>query len=208
MIRKANNNDLSRIAYVHSICFPNSFSTKLGKKYKLLEKLYFEYLKDNPELFLVATNENKEIIGFCMGYYCEKNNYQKLFLKNNFFKILWRFIFLLIIFEPKAWNKLFEKFKQKKNVVLNEKISSLNLNSIGDLLSICVLPEFRGKGVANTLIKEYEKELLIQGRTVCILTVENNNKRGISFYKKNGYFPYIVKGTTETTFAHILTVIN
>ena len=70
MVRQATMNDLNSIAVVHTLCFPDSFSTVFGARHKLLEQLYSEYIETNPELFLVAEDKDNEIVGFCMGYYC------------------------------------------------------------------------------------------------------------------------------------------
>lgn len=58
-IRQATLDDLEQIAKVHFQCFPDSFSTYLGKGRHgyLLQKFYQEYLDDAPELFLVAEDD-------------------------------------------------------------------------------------------------------------------------------------------------------
>lgn len=108
MIRQATFDDLPNIAKIHMECFPENFSTKLGKKRNgfLLSKFYEEYMLDAPELFLVAEEKNKKIIGFCMGYYGDRTQQKKRFLKNNFFRISFRMITLLIKGDKLAWKKL------------------------------------------------------------------------------------------------------
>lgn len=200
MIREATEADLNRIAEVHIKCFPNSFSTSLGRSGHLLERLYSEYMADNPELFLVAEDDNKEIIGFCMGYYCEKNDYQIKFLKHNLFRICGRMFVLLVSFNSKAWKKIASFFTKPKCCIVDETVELTPLVKRGDLLSICVLPEYRGNGSAVELITKYHTILKEHNREICILTVENSNDRGIAFYKKNGYCPYKAIGNSETTF--------
>lgn len=58
-IRQATSEDLKQVADVHFRCFPDSFSTQLGKGQQgsLQQKFYQEYLKDVPELFFVAEDE-------------------------------------------------------------------------------------------------------------------------------------------------------
>lgn len=55
------------------------------------------------------------------------------------------------------------------------------------MLSICVLPEKRGSGIASDLIKRFEQNGKQKGREFCVLTVKKDNKRGINFYDKHGY---------------------
>ena len=195
MIRQATEQDLTSIANVHIECFPDSFSTRLGKaKFfggVLLTKFYKEYLEKVPELFLVAENDEKELQGFCMGYYCEDNNYMKNFFKNNFFGIGLRILWLLLTIDNTAWKKLKGTFKKSNPFeVLNHEVEAIQLTDKVDLLSICVLPQCRGNGMAQELINCYEDVLKEQKRKICILTVATDNGRGVHFYEKNGYIPY------------------
>ena len=110
MIRQATANDLDEIARVHAKCFPNSFSTALCGG-GLLKAFYNEYLKDVPGLFFVAEDEQNGICGFCMGYFCEHNEYWKKFLKHNFFRVFFRCIKLAL-----TGNKAFYKKYSKRKV--------------------------------------------------------------------------------------------
>jgi ribosomal protein S18 acetylase RimI-like enzyme len=98
MIRNATDADLLQIVKVHSICFPNSFSTKLGsgRELILLQKFYKEYLDVVPELFFVALNNENRIIGFYMGYYCNSNNFQRDFIMHNLLSISIKMFSLLM----------------------------------------------------------------------------------------------------------------
>lgn len=102
MIRKATIQDLPGIAKVHSICFPDSYSSQLSR-YKsaigggnLLTSFYLEYMKDNPELFVVADDEEMGIVGFCMGYYMDKDDQMQNFLRNNRIKVMWKTFLLML----------------------------------------------------------------------------------------------------------------
>ena len=197
MIRQANLSDLEKIASVHIECFPNSFSSSLGKR--LLRKFYYEYIIDVPELFLVCENENHEIVGFCMGYYMENNNYTSKFFKHNWLSIILRFLFNLLIFDKRSWNKLL-KSNKKNWITLNHDFDDVPTNQRGDLLSICVLSRYRGKGYANAMIKKYESILKSEERTVCMLSVKAHNERAIHFYEKNGYIAYCEAKGIERTY--------
>ena len=193
MIRCAKVEDLPQIASLHFECFPDSFSTILGKgnKGRLLEKYYYEYLMAFPELFLVSENENKEITGLCMGYYCEKNNCLKKYFKNNFFEIGFRVICLLLSGNKQTWKKLLDSRKKHTQSVVDEKVKYYASNKKGDLLSICVNAECRGTNVATDLVNEFVSVLQKNNRDICVLSVMNDNARGISFYKKMGFNCYM-----------------
>lgn len=125
-----------------------------------------------------------------MGYYCENNHYQKAFLKHNFFAIIKRMIVLLLCLNRKAWNKLFHFKKSISGQILSKDYISNELSIKGDLLSICVLSEYRGKGYSIDLINQFEMVLKKNDRLYSQLTVEADNFRGIRFYDKQGYIPY------------------
>ena len=204
MDSQATNNDLMEIAKVHKICFPENFSTILGIKFSLLEKFYKEYLIKTPELFLVAENEHREIIGFCMGYYCESNTYMKDYFKHNLFSIGLRLSLLLLTGNKVAWKKLCNSKKSTEWVIKNHSFDSIMINERGDLLSICVLPEYRGAGIAQGLMDEYLTVLKKQNRKLCILSVDPRNGRGVHFYEKNGFVLYKSNGETTASYVKLL----
>lgn len=196
MIRQAKIEDLNEIVNVHIECFPDGFSTRLGEAKKsgggiLLCEFYKEYMLKVPELFLVVTNENQDIQGFCMGYYCEENEYIKHYFKHNLFHIGVRILWLLGTFDKIAWKKMRTTLKKSNpSKTVDYKIDEIPLSEKGDLLSICVLPQCRGNGMAQALISRYEEILKEKKRKICILTVRLDNEQGVYFYEKNGYTTY------------------
>ena len=199
MVRQAQQQDLQSVAQVHSICFPDSFSTALGKK--LLVKFYEEYFRDVPELFLVAENEPGQIIGFCMGYYCGNNPYMKRFFKNNPVRVALRMVWLLLSGNRAAWKKVKGMFARKNAAqIINTQYRGVKTKDCGDLLSICVLAEHRGTGAAQDLMDRYQQVLLSQGRRICLLSVAVDNPRGIRFYERNGFVPYRQLGDIARTY--------
>lgn len=184
---KAVKGDLIDVANVHKKCFDDSFSTQLGTH--LLSKFYYTYLEQNPNLFYVAKDSNGAVIGFCMGYMSCDENLTKKFIKKNLFWFLGRCLYLALILNKQIWRKFFHIFKKsdKKNIILNEELAKMDEKITADLLSICVLPEYRGKGVSSALIKKYESELLSKNVKYCVLSVEPNNIKAIRFYDKNGF---------------------
>ena len=211
MIRQATKSDLKSISQVHIACFPDSFSTKLGMVKipggggLLLSKFYEEYLMKVPELFLVAENDRNEIQGFCMGYYCEDNEYVKNYFRHNLFWIGLRILWLLVSLDKATWSKLKNSFKKSNPfLVVNNEVDAISLKEKGDLLSICVLPQCRGNGMAQELICKYEEILRSKKRKICILTVATDNGRGVHFYERNGYIPYKEATGMARTYAKYL----
>ena len=185
MIRQANLDDLKQLVKVHIACFPDSFSTQLGEK--LLTKMYTEYIVESPELFLLAEEEGK-VIGFVMGYYFDSEDCLRRFRKKNQIKFFSKTLWLLLMRNKPAWKKINSIIHPGSGfITIDTSINQYNKSEMADLLSICVLSEYRGKGIANKLIDEYEKVLIEKNRLICTLTVADINGRGISFYEKHGY---------------------
>lgn len=194
IIQKATVKDLREIVQVHIKCFPNSFSSQIGSK--LLENYYFEYLSMNPDLFLIAV-ENNNIVGFCMGYLCENTGFSKRFIKKNFASLGCKVIFLIFKKNNLAKEKMKSIIKRSnQGKVYSTEYDDITADNSGDLLSICVLQEYRGTGIAMSLIVEYEERLSELNRRVCYLSVLSNNDRAMAFYEKNGYEK--VKRTNDT----------
>ena len=63
--RKPEFNEMRKIACIHMECFRGYFLTSFGAD--LVQKYYEEFFKEK-DLFVVAEDENGEIIGFVMGY--------------------------------------------------------------------------------------------------------------------------------------------
>ena len=73
--RQAFSEDLQKITNTHLECFPNYFLSSLG--FELVHNLYLTYLEKNSP-FVVAVNENNDIVGFCAGY-IDGSNIEKIF---------------------------------------------------------------------------------------------------------------------------------
>lgn len=197
MIRQATMGDLPAIASVHISCFPDSYSTSLGKR--LLQKFYYEYLSKMPELFLVCVDSSGKVVGFCMGYYMERNESTKNFLKHNCFAVGIATVVGMIIGDRRVWKKLLSSPKPSSFEILDHSFDDVPLKRRGDLLSICVLPEYRGKGYAQSMMLAYLDILKEHNRSLCMLSVSRKNARGIRFYEKNGFVLYrITNGITLT----------
>ncbi len=57
----------------------------------------------------------------------------------------------------------------------------------GHVMSIAVLPEYRGRGIGSALLKTLEESLIEDGVQRIYLEVSQNNKEGLRLYRKFGY---------------------
>ena len=214
MIRQATLNDLPAIACVHRVCFPDSYSSQLSLFRSpigggnLLESFYKEYMNDNPELFVVADDENSGIVGFCMGYYMDKDDQMQNFLHKNRLRILWKTFLLLLIGNKQAWNKILSRLKHKPDIsdwtIVNDKYESMKNEERGDLLSVCVLPDCRGKGYAQGMMENYLDAMKKAGRKLCLLSVKKDNERAKQYYERNGFELYRTRGNEGLTYIKLL----
>ena len=187
MIRTATQNDLKAIVQVHRICFPKSFTTAMGNH--LLTKYYQEFMAKNPDLFLVSESETDGTInGFCMGYYGENSGSTKQFMYDNRFRFMLRVLWLLLTCNRSAWKRALGVLRKKQNTVtVNDTFRPYSHKDSGELLSICVLPEQRGGGVASQLVDQYTQVLIAQGRHRCVLSTFMKKKA--SLYSKKLAIP-------------------
>ena len=169
--------DFVKIAQTHIICFPNYFISKLGEN--LVANYYKEFV-DEDNIFVIAESEGN-IIGFCMGYLTGSNARDK-FIANNRSSLVKRLLLLCCKFDKLAISKCFSFIKSK--FVKSKPTTSVKAD--GDLLSICLRPEYRGSEIAPTLVFEFEKLLKEKNAKDYVLSVYKTNVGAIRFYEKCG----------------------
>lgn len=207
-VRQATITDLPEVSRVHAVCFPDSYSTQLSKYSlicgNLLNRFYQEYIEDNPELFLVAEDDNYNIVGFCMGYYMDKDNQMSNFMLHNRFPILMKTIVLIALMNRPTWRKVLARFKHKPDIsdwtIVNYKYEDIGNDKRGDLLSVCVLPEYRGRGFSQQLMESYLTVMKEHGRELCLLSVKTANERARHYYERNGFELYRTRGAEGLTY--------
>ena len=210
MIRQARIQDLPDIARVHRICFPDSYSSQLCRMDtpffggNLLISFYLEYFNDNPELFWVADDDEKGIVGFCMGYYMDKDDQMQNFMKHNRLRIIWKTFFLLLSFNNQAWKKIFSRIKHKPSLndwtIVNDRYENILNDQRGDLLSVCVVPDGRGKGYAQDMMDAFLAAMKNHGRKLLLLSVKTDNIRARKYYERNGFELYRKRGEDGLTY--------
>lgn len=212
MIRQAKIQDLVGIAYVHSVCFPDSYITQLSK-YRwiggdLLPLFYKTFMEDNPELFVVSEDNEKGIVGFCMGYYMNQKDQVCRFIKKHRVLIIIKTVMLLLSGNKQTRKKLISRFKHRPSesdwIIVNDKFECYGNEQRGDLLSVCVLPNCRGKKHAQGMMEAFLKAIKENGRKICLLSVKQDNICAIKYYKRNGFDLYRTRGLDGYTFIKLL----
>ena len=182
--RKAEKEDMSEIVKIHNECFDKYLLTQLdGGKGDLLKEYYSFYL-ERENLFYTATADGK-VVGFITGYYIPSDT-RKQFEKKFWWKLFCRTSLLLLKFNKDIYNRLYKKIKNLFAKKDKEPLSEENLK-IAYLLSLAVLPDYRRNGIAEKLLKEFEKELSEKNIDKYYLNVFSDNLSEIGFYEKEGF---------------------
>ena len=183
--RDAIPSDLIEVARLHQLCFKGSFISSLGRR--LIVRYYQEYLEEGGP-FVLAFDESS-LIGFCMGYY-SGSSARDSFIRRNKVTLATRISLLCLSLNKNAWQRVWNFVVQtmRRGSPVGEVMAD------ADLLSICVLPEYRGEGISSYMLGQFEKELSDDGKIDLTLSVYKDNNRAISFYKREGFSIVSEKG--------------
>lgn len=190
--RSANEQDMDEVAFVHTITQPEYFTTTLGTD--LLSKFYKEFLiEDN--LFVVAYDDSAEnkIVGFCMGnWYGSKaeKRWEEEYRK----QIICRLLIKCIQFNSLAISRVLRRIK---SIMKNNTTDREEDIYYSHLLSLGVLPEYRGQHIASTMIDIFEEKCLQTPHVelenvekVCTIGAYRWNAAGCKLYFSKGYRIY------------------
>lgn len=202
-IRKATNDDLNSITEAHMKVFDNYFLTSLGSS--LVKKYYCEYLSNNSTVFYIAIHD-KSVIGFVLGT-LDLDDTMSKFYRTNFISILKKILSELLKGNRNMLRGVKERLSVIKEVVFILKKKE-NKNTQRELkvrlMSIGILPKFRGTNVASELVEVFDKELLNRGKKNYCLAFKKDNERARAFYLKMGFEKYYLKRNLEVMKKEIL----
>lgn len=171
IIRLANKDDCLKIAKIHVQEIKHGFLSELGEKF-----LYYFYqaIINSSNTFLIVAENNNLVVGFVSGSTDLKKFYKEFFKKYGFkvFLILLRRILNIIIIK-----KVFETIKYSKKEDFLK----------AEFLSIAVLTNFQGLGIARKLLDKFISEMKKRNITKFKVIIGENLTRAIGFYEKNGF---------------------
>lgn len=185
------------IAQCQIECFPNSFNSKLGQVF--VGKTLTWFLKDNNK-FLYHIEENGKVVGFCGGFVPQfyGDGSSSGMLQQGFkeavigvLKRPWLFFNKeMIAYYPFIIRNIKKKLGLRKTTAAAPKPENFEFKKGAGLVVIGVHPAFRGKGVFEQLMIEFERKSSERNLTECFLSVRSDNARAIAAYKKMGWFVY------------------
>jgi len=194
--------DVSKVAYVHSQIFVDYFLTHLGQRF--LECFYQQFVERSGNYGLVASYDEK-IVGFVVGTTDSAELYRH-FYRQNFVSLaliligrfsadsfVRRSIMSRMVHMRLALQSLVHRSQPRST----KEVSSTNSSAASSrLLSIGVLPEVQGYGIADKLAQHFCERLYLDNVSLVGLSVRMNNDRAIAFYEKTGWKRERVSETT------------
>lgn len=177
--RKVKVGESEALATIHKEAFSDFFLSSLGIGF--LKTYYKACLKEPLSIAICAVDESGIIKGLATGSLNAKGYHRKLLLNNllSFFFNIAGFLFT----KPKAIIRLAKNLNKTPHV--NDE------RDYSELLSIAVVPELKGSGVAMELLKLFEEEVVrMGGQSIALTTDFQHNERVIAFYQKCDYEIY------------------
>ena len=185
-IKEARQVHVQGMAQCHAKSFPGRFMTEMG--YHWLCALYAFFIKHRGSICQVAIDANGDVIGLAVG---GNPHIRNEFLSSALFRyphlIFWKFLSKRLV-RRVLLQELAGQLHRKRTAAHSgdTKVPSTGVRS-GNLLSICVLPDYKGTGVAGKLIEPFKLACKAYGYERLTLSVLSENSRAVAFYKKHGW---------------------
>lgn len=167
--------DLDVVVDVHITSFPNFFLTFLGKGFLAL---LYEALLSGPEGIAIVASAKGSVVGFVAGVSDQLVFYRTLLKRKKW------------AFARASMSALFRNPGIAPRLIraLRRPAEAEQATTAACLLSIAVLPDFRGTGVGKRLVDEFSEALRREGGTAfCLITDRDDNESVNRFYKESGF---------------------
>jgi ribosomal protein S18 acetylase RimI-like enzyme len=185
-IAKAQEVHIPGMAQCHIKSFPGRFMTEMG--YHWLCALYRFFIRHNGSICQAALDAEGKVVGLAVG---GNPNIRQEFLGSTLFRyphlIFWKFLSKRLV-RRVLLQELAGKLRRKRNANHSgDIVAPKDEVRWGNLLSIGVLPDYEGTGVAGKLIESFQLACKTEGYKRLTLSVEKENSRAVAFYKKHGW---------------------
>ncbi len=192
-IENSSKQQLPDISVCHMACFPSSLATKLGKKY--VQKS-LEWFLVNPNRFLFHIIKDGRVAGYCGGFKPVKpgDGSSSGMLQHAFNEAIKGIILKpWLLFHPEVashypflWLNIKRKITGKAKPIKRVSSDKPYKQFVG-LVVIGVHPDFRGTGIAQALMAEFEKRVIALDQNELVLSVKKDNARAIKAYSNFGW---------------------
>ncbi len=176
-VRAAAERDLLEIITIHKAAFPGFFLTMLGDRF--LHELYRGFLNDSGSIFLIASQDEKQI-GFVVGTTEPHGLFKRLLISR------W-YAFILAGF-PGILRHTLQIIRRFVAAITYRGEKPEGLEKATLLSSIGILPQYSGLGVGRMLVDDFCQEAFSRGtKHVYLLTDRLGNEVANRFYLKCGF---------------------
>ncbi|MHC4147216.1 MAG: GNAT family N-acetyltransferase [Planctomycetota bacterium] len=160
--------------------------TEMG--YNWLCALYRFFIKHRRSICRVAVDADDKVIGLAVG---GDTHIRDEFLSSALFRyphlIFWKFLSKRMV-RRVLLQELVRRLHRKHTAALSREAKAPGTGTrSGSLLSICVLPDCEGIGVAGKLIESFQHVCRAEGYERLTLSVVSDDNRAVAFYKKHGW---------------------
>jgi ribosomal protein S18 acetylase RimI-like enzyme len=190
---KAQEIHIPGMAQCHIKSFPGRFMTEIG--YHWLCALYRFFIRHRGGICLVAVDTDGKVISLAVGGDSHiRDEFLNSALFHYLYLIFWKFLSKRIV-RRVLLQELTRKLKRKRAAPHSgETTAPSNKIRSANLLSICVLPDYEGTGVAGKLIESFQLACKAEGYKRLTLSVLKQNNRAVAFYKKHGWHQSGISG--------------
>ncbi|HMQ67502.1 MAG TPA: GNAT family N-acetyltransferase [Ignavibacteria bacterium] len=189
--------DLPKLAECHRSAFPDSLSSRMGKKY--LEEMIAWYLSDSSKILFHAEVDGR-CIGYCGGMILDGTqptgsaSGMMQYSFNSAVKAIMLRPWLLVHKEflnkyKLIYKNIKRKFSGKKKqseALKKKKKKELPEKEMG-LVVIGVSSDYHGKGIGSVLLQEFENKTKSMDIKKMGLAVRRENEKALKSYQRNGW---------------------
>jgi ribosomal protein S18 acetylase RimI-like enzyme len=170
----------------HINAFQGRFMTEMG--WNWLYALYLFFIKHEGSICVAAVDTGETVVGLAVG---GDPNIRDEFLSSAmlryphliFFKFLSKRTVRRVLLRELA-----KKFQHRRPAANSEDSKGQNTAALtGNLLSLCVLPDYKGTGIGGKLIESFKLACAEAGYKCLTLSVAGENTRAMAFYRKHGW---------------------
>ncbi|MNK30644.1 Acetyltransferase (GNAT) family protein [compost metagenome] len=172
--------EIRRASQLHFEAFSGFFLTSLGKSFL---RAFYKGILEHPDGIAVGVFDNGHLVAFAVGTKCKNGFYSDILRK----KVISMSLAAMpkLISSPSKVLRLFNSLKSSKRF-------GKDIMDNASLLSICVCPRERGKGLGAKVLKAFEEIAFRDSDAISLTTDFMDNDYVNNFYQTNQYELYDV----------------
>jgi GNAT superfamily N-acetyltransferase len=193
IIKNSQKENLHDLTLCHIACFPTSLAKRLGAPY--VQKT-LEWFLVNPNRFLFHIIKDAKVVGYCGGFIPQKpGDGSSSGMLQYAFKEAARGVMKnpFLLFHPEVtqnyrflWLNIKRRISGKATPIKPVSATKPFAPYVG-LVVIGVLPGYRGQGLAQQLMEEFELRARNFNQNEMVLSVKKDNARAIKAYANFGW---------------------